>query len=125
MDELDQANRALESLPDKQLVLNRMNGTITDLEEKNKTLLKRQGEAEIALASSPEWEVTILSPASNARTKKTKDYVRMALGPFLSVIVGLGLAFFLESLDHSVKNIAEAEEYLRAPVLATISDIRK
>jgi capsular polysaccharide biosynthesis protein len=49
--------------------------------------------------------------------------VRLALGPILSVIIGLGLAFFLESMDHSVKSRAEAEEYLDAPVLATISEM--
>jgi capsular polysaccharide biosynthesis protein len=36
--------------------------------------------------------------------------------------VGLGIAFFLESMDHSVKSRAEAEEYLKVPVLATIAD---
>jgi capsular polysaccharide biosynthesis protein len=41
----------------------------------------------------------------------------------LSIIIGLGLAFFLESMDHSVKSRAEAEEYLDAPVLATISEL--
>ena len=124
-EELTQARKSLESLPDKQLALSRFDRTIADLEEKNKTLLSRQSEAEIAMAGNPEWEVTILSNAGNAYTKRTKDYVRLALGPFLSVIVGLGLAFFLESLDHSIKNMAEAEEYLKEPVLATISDIRK
>ncbi|HEU4928714.1 MAG TPA: capsular biosynthesis protein, partial [Candidatus Krumholzibacteria bacterium] len=49
-------------------------------------------------------------------------FVRLALGPILSIIIGLGLAFFLESMDHSVKSRAEAEEYLDAPVLGTISD---
>jgi uncharacterized protein involved in exopolysaccharide biosynthesis len=124
-DELNRANTALESLPKKQMSLGRIDRKIADLEEKNDLLLNKQSESEIALAGNPEWEVTILSNASNAFTKKTKDYVRLALGPFLSLIVGLGLAFFLESLDHSVKNMAEAEEYLSASVLATISDIRK
>ncbi|MND04096.1 hypothetical protein D3C83_242210 [compost metagenome] len=36
--------------------------------------------------------------------------------------MGLGVAFFLESMDHSVKTQAEVEEYLSLPVLATIAD---
>lgn len=124
-DELDQARKSLESIPDKQLALSRFDRTIEDLEEKNKLLLARQSESEIAVAGNQQWEVTILSRASDAYSKRTKDYVRVALGPFLSVIVGLGLAFFLESLDHSIKNMAEAEEYLKEQVLATISDIGK
>ena len=70
----------------------------------------------------PEWDVSILSGAGMPYKKKTRDFVRLALGPILSIIIGLGLAFFLESMDHSVKSRAEAEEYLSAPVLATISD---
>ena len=48
--------------------------------------------------------------------------MRLALGPILSIVIGLGLAFFLESMDHSVKSRAEAEEYLDTPVLATIAE---
>jgi uncharacterized protein involved in exopolysaccharide biosynthesis len=123
--EIDRAKSGLEALPDKQMTLNQLDNTIANLRAKYELLLTRQGESEIAMASRPEWEVTILSNASNAYARKTKDYVRLALGPFLSFVVALGLAFFLESLDHSIKNMAEAEEYLKTPVLATISENRK
>jgi len=49
----------------------------------------------------------------------------MALGPMLAAVVALGVAFFMESLDHSLKNMAEVEEYLDTKVLATISEFRK
>lgn len=123
--ELDRAQRELEAIPNKQMALSRLDNKIENLEARHKALLTRQNDSQIATVSRPEWEVTILSNASRAYSKKTRDYVRLALGPFLSLIVGLGLAFFLESLDHSVKNMAEAEEYLNTPVLASISDIRK
>ena len=47
---------------------------------------------------------------------------RISLG---ALIIALGIAFFLESVDHTVKNIAEVEEYLGAEVFATISELRK
>jgi capsular polysaccharide biosynthesis protein len=47
------------------------------------------------------------------------------VGPFLSLIVGLGLAFFIEGMDHSVKSVAEVEQYLGTTVLATVSEARQ
>jgi uncharacterized protein involved in exopolysaccharide biosynthesis len=123
MEELTAARHALEKVPDHERQLTEMDQMIRSLEEKHKLLVGRQSEAEIARVSSPEWEVSILSSAGAPYKKKTRDFVRLALGPILSVIIGLGLAFFLESMDHSVKSRAEAEEYLNAPVLATISDM--
>jgi len=123
--DLAQARAKLTELPDKDLELTKFDTVIANLKNKYELLLERQSETDIALASQAEWEVTVLSPPSAPYSKKTRDYVRLALGPFLSVIVALGLAFFLESLDHSVKTMAEAEEYLELPVLATISEVKK
>lgn len=123
--EIAASRRMLSTLPDKQMELARMDNTIGMLEDKYKLLLQKQNEAEIVVASSPEWEVTILSSASRAYPKKTRDYIRMALGPFFSLIVAIGLAFFFESLDHSLRNAAEVEEYLGLPVLATVTEIEE
>jgi uncharacterized protein involved in exopolysaccharide biosynthesis len=123
--ELAEARAKLNELPDKDLELNKYDTIIENLKNKYELLLQRQSETEIAMAGRTEWEVTILSHPSPPYNRKTRDAVRLALGPFLSIVVALGLAFFLESMDHSVKNMAEAEEYLETPVLATISEVRK
>ena len=120
--ELAAAKRDLDAIPDNERQMAEIDQMIRSLEEKHKMLVARQSEAEIARAGYPEWDVSILSSAGMPYKKKTRDFVRLALGPILSIIIGLGLAFFLESMDHSVKSRAEAEEYLDAPVLATISD---
>ncbi len=122
-EELAGARKELDSVPDHERQLSEIDQMITSLSEKYKMLVGRQSEAEIARAGSPEWDVSILANAGTPYKKKTRDFVRLALGPILSIIIGLGLAFFLESMDHSVKSRAEAEEYLDAPVLATISDV--
>lgn len=121
--ELAVVRQDLEEVPNHERALTEIDQMIRSLEEKHKLLVGRQSEAEIARASSPEWDVSILSSAGAPYKKKTRDFVRLALGPILSVIIGLGLAFFLESIDHSVKSQAEAEEYLNTPVLATISEM--
>lgn len=122
--ELNEARGELATIPDKDRQLTDINAAIARLEKKQEDLLRRQSDAEVALASRPAWEVTILSHASPPYTTRTRDYVRLALGPGLALIVALGVAFFLESLDHSLKNMAEVEEFLETPVLATISEFK-
>ena len=41
------------------------------------------------------------------------------------LIIGLGLVFFVESIDHSIKSPADAEEALGIPVLASLWEIKK
>jgi uncharacterized protein involved in exopolysaccharide biosynthesis len=123
--ELRKVRDKMNAIPDKDNELKRIESKIEMIRLKYETLLKKQDEAEIALASTPEWEITILTPAGKAFPQKTKDYIRIALGPFFSFIIALGLAFFFESLDHTLRNVAEVEEYLKVPVLATISEMRE
>ncbi|HXV13315.1 MAG TPA: Wzz/FepE/Etk N-terminal domain-containing protein [Candidatus Krumholzibacteria bacterium] len=121
-EELGAARQLLDAVPDQERELAQIDQMIRSLDEKHKLLVGRQSEAEIARAGYPEWDVSVLSAAGAPYKKKTRDFVRLALAPVLSIIIGLGIAFFLESMDHSVKSRAEAEEYLNAPVLATISE---
>ena len=123
--EISKTQKKVDAIPDKDRELNEIVHKIDLLESKYEQLLQQQDRSMITLASNPDWQVVILSPASAPYQRKTKDYVRLALGPFLSLVVALGLAFFLESLDHSLNNVAEVEEYLGISVLTTISDIQR
>jgi uncharacterized protein involved in exopolysaccharide biosynthesis len=122
VEELAGARAELDAVPDRERQATEMDAMIRSLEEKHKLLVGRQSESEIAQAGYPQQDVSILARASAPYNKKTRDYVRLALGPLLSLIVGLGIAFFLESMDHSVKSRGEVEEYLNVAVLATISE---
>ena len=51
---------------------------------------------------------------------KPKVWLNMALAVVVGLIVGVGLAFFLEYLDTSVKTMEDVESYLQVPVLAVI-----
>lgn len=44
----------------------------------------------------------------------------LALAAFIGLVVGVGLAFFLEYLDTSVKTLEDVEKFLGIPVLAVI-----
>jgi capsular polysaccharide biosynthesis protein len=43
----------------------------------------------------------------------------------MSLVVGLLLAFFLDSLDHSLRSPIEVEEHLGLPVLAALPESRR
>jgi len=123
--ELSGAKAELDEIPDKERAVAEIDNMIAKMEKKHEVLLSRQGESDIALASRPDWEVSVLSPASVPRNARRNDYIRLLLGPFLAMVVGLGIAFFLESTDHSIKNSTDAEEFLDVPVLATITEMKQ
>ena len=120
--ELAAARKELDKVPDSERELREIDAKIEGLESQEKYYMQKRSDVEINAAGQNTEEVSVLSSASRPYSKKTRDYVRLALGPILSIIVGLGVAFFLESMDHSVKNRAEAEEYLNVTVLATVAD---
>jgi len=62
------------------------------------------------------WEKA--EPAS--APSKPNVMLNMALAVVVGLIVGIGLAFFLEYLDTSVKTMEDVENFLQVPVLAVI-----
>jgi succinoglycan biosynthesis transport protein ExoP len=62
------------------------------------------------------WEKA--EPASGP--SKPKVMLNMALAVVVGLVVGVGLAFFLEYLDTSVKTMEDVENFLQVPVLAVV-----
>lgn len=85
-------------------------------------LTRASAQAKIAKATSPDWTVDLLTPAGKPYAKNQRDYVRLALAPIFSLIVGLGLAFFLDGLDATLKSPRETEDALDLPVLASLTE---
>ena len=52
----------------------------------------------------------------------TRDYVRLALAPVFSLIVGIGLAFFIDGLDTRLRTARDLEDTLDLPVLASLNE---
>ncbi len=115
--ELSELPQVEEQLADLDNSISLKQAELRDL--KQKELLNQVNQA-----TTPEYTVTLLSPASAPQAKKTKDYVRMGLAPLMSLVVGLLLAFFLDSLDHSLRGPSDVEEYLNLPVLAALPESR-
>jgi uncharacterized protein involved in exopolysaccharide biosynthesis len=69
--------------------------------------------------------IYLLNPAGPARPQNALDYVRLGLAPAFSLVVGIGLAFFVDGLDLTVRTSNQAEEEVRLPVLAAIRERKR
>ena len=119
-----QLRAEMVTIPQIQVELDRLNRAIEQRQAEYKDLRSNQLLTQINQATSPDYTVTVLSPAGSPYPKKTKDYVRMALAPLMSLVVGFLLAFFLDGMDHSLRTSSEVEQHLGLPVLASLPDSR-
>jgi len=115
----------MASYPERTARMSEFNTHIEALQKSFDNLAQSAGHAKISKATSPDWTVALLTPASKAYAKNQRDYVRLALAPVFSLIIGLGLAFFVDGLDATLKNPHEAEEALDLPVLATLTEQKR
>jgi len=83
--------------------------------------------AELRLSTETMQRSMPLSPARiweraepSSFPSKPKVWLNMALAVVVGMILGIGLAFFLEYLDTSVKTMEDVENFLQVPVLAVI-----
>ena len=68
----------------------------------------------------------ILDPARlpEKPIKPDRDKI-LLIGAFIGLAMGLGLAWFRESVDQSFHTVSEVEDYLEIPVLAMIPNLRE
>ena len=76
-------------------------------------------ESDIDMSRSNAVRVTDFAEAA-IKAAYPKMPLNVALGAFVGLLLGIGLAFFIEYLDTSVKTIDDVERALQAPVLAVI-----
>jgi succinoglycan biosynthesis transport protein ExoP len=122
---LTYVNEQLSAFPDREAQLAALDRTINTLRSNHEALVRRRLDALTTRVGSTPWDVVVLQEAVEATPLRTRDYVRMTVIAVFSLVLGLGLAFLLDNLDHSLKDRAEAELHLKVPVLAAVSRIRK
>ncbi len=93
--------------------------------ERYKELAKSSDQSRVNTNTTPRISVILLNPASPARLQNKHDYVRLGLAPAFSLVVGVGLAFFLDGVDLTVHTAGQAEEEVRLPVLAAVTERRR
>ncbi|MFI5370931.1 MAG: GumC family protein, partial [Candidatus Eisenbacteria bacterium] len=111
--------------PQKQMSLSEMDRQIQVLHDRYTQLVTFGDQARITQEMSKTVTVLVLAPAAKARPTNTRDYVRLGLAPAFSLVVGLGLAFFIDGLDTRVHTPVDAETAADLPVLASIGEHRR
>lgn len=120
---VDNYNQELRTLPKQEMELARL---IRDKEVNDKIysmLLEKREEARITKAGKI-GDIRIIDraevPLKPVEPNKKKN---LALGIILGLSFGIGIAFFLESLDTSLKTEEEVEKILNLPIVASIPQI--
>jgi capsular polysaccharide biosynthesis protein len=107
------------------MTLGELDRQIGVLQTRYHDLIENSDRAKINEQTSRSVYVLVLTPAQVARPQNTRDYVRLALAPAFSLVVGVGLAFFIDGLDNRMRTPGQAEESLELPVLASIRERRR
>ena len=115
----------LDSMPNKETRLSEIDRQLGVLKGQYETLVKDRDLARMTEHTSAAITVLLLSPAGPATASNSRDYVRLALAPAFSIVVAVGLAFFLDGLDVTVRTARHAEEASDVPVLAAVRERRR
>lgn len=91
----------------------------TDQELLQTMRLKQMGET-ISSKMPPETVLVHDAPVISESPVSPNVTLNLVLGAVVGLIFGVGIAFFLEYLDTSVKTLEDVERYLQVPVLAVI-----
>ncbi len=89
-------------------------------EQLYQALLARVKEANIASTMVPS-NVAVIDPGKvPAKPYKPKTARNLALGAFLGLVLGLGLALVVEHLDDSIKSVDDLERYCNLPSVGVL-----
>ena len=85
-------------------------------------LTNTSDQARVNEQTSRRVSIVVLSPASPGRARNTHDYVRLALAPAFSLVVGIGIAFFIDGLDNRLRTPRDIEDTVDLPVFASLPE---
>lgn len=115
----------LDQMPADEAQVNTIEQELATLKERERQIVEKDDEARVNDNIVPRSSLILLSGAGPAKPASTRDYVRLALVPAFSLVVGVGLAFFVDGLDITVHTPSQAEEAIEVPVLATLPERRR
>ncbi len=124
-DDIASLKADLKTMPETGARLAMMDRKIDVLKRRQQDLTEKRDQALVTENTSSQVNVMLLESAGPARPVHALDYVRLALAPAFSIVVGIGLAFFVDGLDLTVRTARHAEEVVELPVLATLTERRK
>jgi capsular exopolysaccharide synthesis family protein len=123
----DELQKRLDAINQKQLNAKNTSATYTRAKNtyiKEKMLLdgvRTRAQTQTMELAMPRMAVSVRQVAEPATyASRPRVSLNLALGALVGLVVGLGLAFFIEYLDTSVKTMEDVESLLGVPVLAII-----
>ncbi len=124
-DEETRLNAQLDHMPANEARVATLDRDIQVLKDRRKDLFEKADLARVNENVVSRSRVLLMAPAGDARPTNARDYVRLALAPAFALVVGIGLAFFIDGLDITVRTAHHAEEAVQLPVLATLQERRR
>lgn len=112
----------LEEVPAKESRLGELNRKLTSLKTRYMDLARDSDQARVTEQTSRRISILVLSPPGIGRQSNKHDYVRLALAPAFSLLIGIGLAFFIDGLDTRLRSAGQLEDALELPVLASLNE---
>lgn len=120
---IKESEAKLNTLPEKELKLARLLRDQSVAEKIYMILLENNEEIKIAEARETA-DIRLIDPAVYPEGYiKPRKRMNLAIGGLLSVMVGCGLAIFIEYLDTSIKTAEDVEQILGLPVMGLIPNL--
>lgn len=123
-DQIANTETRLQALPEKEMTLAALTREQNVLEQVFLLLRNRLEDVRIAEAMQAPNVAVIDAAVPSTSPISPRKMLNMALGGFLGLFIGLGLALLLEFLDTTVRTPDEIESLLGLPVLGRIPVIR-
>lgn len=126
--QLGAARRELEELNNTEFRMLDLQRELGMQEAKYRKYAENREQARIdqALEAQKVSNITIVQPAVGySEPVRPRPGRNLAVGFFLSLILGIGVAFFWEFLDHSIRTPQDVEERLKLPVLGSMPSLQK
>lgn len=122
---VDSYDKRLQTLPEKELQLAQLTRA-KDVNNRIYMMLLEKGEEARITEAGKISNIRVIDPAEIPRKPvKPRKRLNLILGIIVGLTVGVGLAFFTESLDTSLKTIEDVEAATGLSILGSIPTIKK
>jgi polysaccharide chain length determinant protein (PEP-CTERM system associated) len=129
MEEMAIYQKRIEDTPKKEQEMVNLNRDYDLLKGQYQSLMDKKYQAQMAenLERKQQGEQFIILDPARLPEKPSKPHRNglLAIGALLGLGIGLGLAWFRESMDRSFYEVSDVETYLKLPVVATILNLKE